>query len=156
MNNDIRKDGSVVYPQNSNFADVKAFHKKFGVPELSIPDYLDEAAKDFRVKFLEEEKDEYIDACAKGDLPTAFDSLIDLVYVAMGTAAMMGFDEADWQQMWDDVQRANMDKERCTDASKSTRKSTLDVIKPEAWVAPRSEEILNRIIARKQDDGRKV
>ena len=38
-----------------------------------------------------------------------YDALIDLTYVAMGTAYMMGLP---WQDLWDEVQRANMSKVR--------------------------------------------
>ena len=52
---------------------------------------------------------------------------------------MMG---VDLQKHWDAIQDANMKKERCTDASKSKRGSTLDIIKPPNWVKPDHQKIL--------------
>jgi predicted HAD superfamily Cof-like phosphohydrolase len=136
----------------TNYKDVEEFSKKFDIPRLDIPGFLDEEMHNFRVEFIKEELQEFIDSTEAGDLPTAFDSLIDLVYVAMGTAYMMGFDNADWQELWSDVQRANMSKERCKNESDSERNNTLDVIKPEGWIAPKSEEIVNKIINKRQNE----
>jgi predicted HAD superfamily Cof-like phosphohydrolase len=47
-----------------------------------------------------------------------------------------------WDELWDDVQRANMSKERALKASDSKRGSTFDVIKPAGWVSPRTDEII--------------
>jgi predicted HAD superfamily Cof-like phosphohydrolase len=134
----------------NNYQDVMECFEKFGIPRYKIPQFLDSDAQKFRVDFMKEELQEFIDSYEEGDLPTAFDSLIDLVYVAMGTAYMMGMDDSDWQIMWNDVQRANMEKERCTDESQSTRNSTLDVYKPEGWKAPRSKDILWYLIRKKR------
>ncbi len=119
----------------TNFDDVEAFHKKFGVPLAGTPSFLDDDANRFRQKFMQEELDEYNEAYMAGDMLKAADALVDLVYVALGTASMMGLP---WQQLWDEVQRANMSKVRATgaDDSRSVRKSALDVVKPEGWKAP--------------------
>lgn len=207
------------------FLDVGKFHAKFGIPTPPEPTLLDDAAYNFRVKFLHEELNEYVDSCHSNDLPIALDSLIDLVYVAAGTAHMMGFTTYEWAKsdvvidqmlkqfqqnppaklpgllppdeynhslqvlkgelysfigahaegdktgclyalvklataciytavyimhhkelwdaLWDDVQRANMAKERATSEAQSKRKSTLDVIKPEGWVPPDGKKIID-------------
>lgn len=119
----------------TNFDDVEAFHKKFGVPLAGTPSFLDADADEFRRKFMQEELDEYTEAYMAGDMLKAADALVDLVYVALGTASMMGLP---WQQLWDEVQRANMSKVRATgaDDARSVRKSALDVVKPEGWKAP--------------------
>lgn len=64
----------------------------------------------------------------------SFDALIDLVYVALGTAHILGYP---WQEGWDLVQKANMAKVRAKpDGSDSLRHSSFDVVKPEGWTAP--------------------
>lgn len=128
----------------TNFNDVVAFHTKFEVPVLTKPDFLknlDPSAQPFREKFLQEELDEFKDAVSKDDLVLAYDSLIDLVYVALGTAAMMGVTNEMWQELWDNVQTANMTKVRATNASQSKRGTSLDVVKPAGWVAPEAKHI---------------
>jgi predicted HAD superfamily Cof-like phosphohydrolase len=119
----------------TNFDDVEAFHIKFGVPLAGAPSFLDREANEFRVKFMQEELDEFKEDYANGDMLKAADALVDLVYVAMGTASMMGLP---WQQLWDEVQRANMSKVRASgaDDARSVRKSALDVVKPEGWKGP--------------------
>jgi predicted HAD superfamily Cof-like phosphohydrolase len=108
----------------SNFEDVGDFHRKFGLEttDNGAPQKLSVDAAMFRLKFLLEEVREYADAAGftldyavyhKGsaqDLPGAFDALIDLVYVALGTAQMHRFP---WAEGWAAVQAANMTKERC-------------------------------------------
>lgn len=113
--------------------DVRFFHQKFGVPMATEPSFLNPEALEFRIKFLKEELQEFIDAHAAYDMHGAADALVDLAYVLHGTALMMGLP---WPALWNEVQRANMAKVRATNASQSKRGSALDVIKPEGWKAP--------------------
>lgn len=127
----------------SNFEDICDFHIRFGLEHNGIPKMLDEETARFRAKFMYEELEEFVDSYHKKDLAGMADALIDLTYVAMGTAYMMGLP---WQDLWDEVQRANMSKVRATDASQSKRGSSLDVVKPEGWQAPNIDGILNKYI----------
>lgn len=47
-----------------------------------------------------------------------------------------------WNELWDDVQRANMSKVRAEKASDSKRGSTWDVVKPAGWVPPQTDAII--------------
>jgi predicted HAD superfamily Cof-like phosphohydrolase len=113
--------------------DVLAFHQKFNVPMSREPAFLNEAAFNFRVKFMQEELDEFREGHMLGDMHEAADALVDLAYVLHGTALMMGLP---WPRLWDEVQRANMAKVRAKHAGESKRGSALDVVKPEGWIAP--------------------
>lgn len=131
----------------SEYNDVRDFHTKFGVPTdatIAKPYIPAEDEVTYRANFLQEEKDEYVKACAEGDLAGAIDALLDLVYVAKGTALLHGISPELWQELWDDVQRANMAKERATSAadSRSKRGHSLDVVKPEGWVGPDGAAII--------------
>jgi hypothetical protein len=127
----------------------------------------------FRLKFLEEELIELAQSMhfarlAKpggGDMigvsvdhPHAFDALLDLVYVALGTAHLLGYP---WQAGWEAVQAANMAKERCAinhvwsqnddgtccDQPRwkhGTRGSTFDVLKPPGWTPPDIAAVLRK------------
>ena len=119
--------------------DVKAFQLKFNVPMSHKPVFLTDSAFDFRVQFLKEELEEFRHAHLTRDMHGAADALVDLAYVLHGTALMMGLP---WRKLWDEVQRANMEKIRATDASQSKRGSALDVIKPAGWVGPDHSEAL--------------
>lgn len=131
--------------ETSNFDDVGDFHQKFDLPTDNFPNLLDSETQEYRVKFLREELKEFTDAWDESNLALAADALIDLVYVAMGTAHFMGLP---WQELWDEVQRANMSKVRCRSAEEAEaatgRKSVHDVIKPEGWTPPDIEGVLSR------------
>lgn len=122
-----------MWSHRTDFIDVQRFHRKFDVPIASQPSLLSGEALTFRSKFLDEELQEFKDDTEVGNLLGAGDALVDLCYVALGTADMMGLP---WQRMWDEVQTKNMQKERAVSADQSKRGSKLDVIKPAGWTPP--------------------
>lgn len=124
-------------------SNVYEFHQRFDLP-LGTHDQLDEAAQEYRLKFLHEELQELEEALNEGDRVKAFDALLDLCYVAYGTALYMGIDPAQWHAGMHAVHTANMAKVRATAAEQSKRGTTLDVIKPAGWTSPegRLKEIL--------------
>lgn len=128
---------------SSNFDDVGAFHEKFGLPVSGsgqVPRTISDALLDFRQKFLQEELDEFVEASTISDDAKMFDALLDLVYVAMGTAHLLNYP---WQAGWDEVQQANMAKVRAArDGSDSKRGSSWDIVKPDGWTAPDLENLL--------------
>lgn len=126
--------------------DVGEFHEKFGLQNTNYEGAgptgleLDPTLLKFRRDFLLEELDEFAVSMHNNDLPGMADALVDIVYVALGTAHLLGLP---WQTLWDDVQRANMAKERAAaDGSNSVRNSPWDVVKPEGWVGPETAQIL--------------
>lgn len=125
---------------HSNFHDVIDFHNKYGLIYTGKVRPLDKSTQAYRIHFLEEELKEFIQSANLDDTVGMADALIDIVYVAMGTAYMMGLP---WQKLWDEVQRTNMNKIRATDANQSKRKNLLDVIKPEGWEPPNLKAIID-------------
>lgn len=130
----------------SNFEDVQAFHDKFGLGQLrpERPSWPTLELLQFRYQFMAEELDEFwkagLDPMKGVDLALAADALVDLVYVALGTADMMGLP---WQALWAEVQRANMSKVRAIRIEDSLRRSTFDVVKPPGWTPPDIQGILD-------------
>lgn len=120
------------------YQDVCEFHEKFGLPspDTVTSGLISREAFDFRVKFMKEELDEYIEAYVNRDPVKAIDALVDLVYVTLGTAAFHGFP---FDQVWEVVHRANMKKVRTPSKDLSKRGSAFDVIKPPGWVGPEEE-----------------
>jgi hypothetical protein len=103
----------------NDYDKVGLFHQKFETRHASIfkpgdpgpaPRLLSPEEARFRIKFLEEELEEFKDGVREGDLAKCADALVDLVYVALGTAHLQGLP---WDELFDEVQRANMTKERC-------------------------------------------
>lgn len=155
-------------PEKTNFDDVGDFHHKFDLHSVSHlgsgPTEVDPELMQFRVNFMLEELGEFLEALGgrieisdivvggarsvTASLPEkldvdhaqAFDALLDLVYVALGTAHFMGYP---WQHGWRRVQAANISKVRAqADGSDSKRGSSFDVVKPEGWKAPDIESLL--------------
>lgn len=142
-----------------NFKDVGDFHRKFGLPAVdgtagTVPRELDDSAALFRLKFLLEELKEIAEgygftleadenhnvvfhrwSTTRQDLIKVADGLVDLVYVALGTAHLHSLP---WEALFAEVQRANMSKERATSATddRSTRGHSLDVVKPAGFLPP--------------------
>ncbi len=115
--------------------DIAEFHTKFEIPRPQHPELLPVEDMGFRVSFLFEEMQELVDAFEEDNLEEQFDALIDLVYVALGTAWMLG---VPFGEGWARVHQANMKKERATSEydGRSKRMHKLDVVKPEGWVKP--------------------
>lgn len=141
----------------SYFQDIKAFHEKFDLAYTGKPRMLASELADFRIKFLSEELAEYTRHATlmenalcnlsfdfnKRSLPDhlegMFDALVDLVYVAIGTAYLQGFN---FDEGWKRVHEANMRKQRAKDAGESKRGSSFDVIKPPGWVPPSHKDLV--------------
>lgn len=130
----------------SFFTDVGEFHRAFDLPHSADgkpPTALTSDDLAFRIAFMMEELTEFTRAASQHDLAGMLDALVDLVYVACGTAHLkrLPFDEA-----WAAVHAANMRKVRAESADdpRSKRGHSLDVVKPIGWVAPDIEEIIWR------------
>lgn len=133
----------------------KKFNEKNYMPSQKISEWPDDFHV-FRMKFMEEELNEYSKAYIDNDHAGMLDALCDLVYVAVGTAYLYGWD---FNEAFRRVHRANMEKTRAyvppysTDPevireaferakSLSKRNSAYDIVKPEGWVAP----VLNDLV----------
>lgn len=119
--------------------DIKEFHEKFGLQPAQEPSLLPPELRDFRIKFMQEELDEFVTAHRNNDLAGCLDALVDLTYVALGTAYLMNvpFDKA-----WQVVHQANMMKVRAERAQHSKRGTAFDVVKPPGWVAPDINQVI--------------
>lgn len=122
------------------FEDILAMRKHFGLPIADLPKMHELELMLFRQKLLEEETKESLHAINSNDIVELADSLVDTVVVAMGTAALCGFD---WDLLWSEVYRSNMEKVR-GDAQKTKRGHNFDLIKPVDWTAPQLKTILDR------------
>lgn len=112
-----------------NYADIRGMHLYHGLPAPVRPTLLTTEDFEFRHDFMLEETDEFSRAHKGGDLPAAFDALLDLSVVTLGTAVMMALP---WQYGWDAVLRANLAKQR----GGSDRHGRFDLLKPPGWTPP--------------------
>lgn len=114
---------------SSNFEDVREFHLKILGHEDSVPHLLRPLDMSQRVAFMEEEIEEMGEAYIKGDIVKVADAIADLIYVAHGTAHLMGLD---MDVIWKAVHTANMQKVRGI----TKRGMEFDAVKPADWVGP--------------------
>ena len=108
----------------------------FPVPET--PKLLSKKRGEWAVGAIQEELTEFEQALADKDILEAADALIDLVYFALGRLIEMGIPP---QMVFDEVQRANMDKER-GELAKRPGSQGYDAIKPEGWLPPDHSRLL--------------
>ena len=135
---EMRKDRTLLN-RTDLINDIDRFHKKFGFEKntkVGIPD--DAELVNFRTSFLMEELSEYTNAIVKKDSAGALDALVDIVYIALGTAWLFNlpFDKA-----WKEIQAANMKKVRAKDTT-GKRGTKFDVIKPKDFKEPNIRRII--------------
>jgi predicted HAD superfamily Cof-like phosphohydrolase len=125
----------------TNFVeDIKDFHKKFGLEYKGPPRELPRDLYLFRVQFLSEELNEYCIALAEHNKANQLDALVDLLYVAFGTAHLHGFNI---QEAWNRVHAVNMQKVKALKDEDSKRGSgAYDVVKPKGWKAPKLDDLV--------------
>lgn len=116
--------------------DIEDMHEKYGVNEKVREFDADKLRQflQFRVNFLEEELNELKDNMNNPE--EIVDALIDLCVVAIGT--LDAFD-VDAHKAWNEVHKANMNKEVGIKASRPNPLGLPDLIKPVGWTAPSHE-----------------
>ena len=112
--------------------DLEHFLTKYNLP---CPDRFtplgDEEMKT-RILHIHEELLELTRSAQSRDWPEVLDALVDITYLAVGTAVMCG---ANFDEAWNRVHDANMKKIRAEKKGDSKRGTTFDVVKPEGWKA---------------------
>lgn len=127
------------------FDDVSDFHQKMGLPvsaesvissQVSQPPaILKESDFQFRLAFLYEELRELIEGQTNQNLAQVSDALVDIVYVALGTAHYAGIP---FNALWEEVHRSNMTKRPWKEGDPIKPRNTigLEIVKPEGWKPP--------------------
>lgn len=113
--------------------DVRQFHQKFNMPKRVWGEVFKKDVVLFRLSFLLEELQELSSALNNDDFEQATDALVDLVYVALGTADILSLP---FPAAWEEVHKANMQKVAVASSKESKRGSQLDIGKPAGWEPP--------------------
>lgn len=87
---------------------------------------------------LADEADEYAEAVEAEDDEETLDALVDIIYIALGTAYRRGWDFA---EAWKRVHTANMEKQR-GNSTNSKYGSGFDIIKPQGWSGPDHSDLV--------------
>ena len=145
---ELQKKISTLLNRTDLINDIDRFHKKFGFEKTGKPDIPDDSELvNFRTSFLLEELAEYSQAITKKDTAGALDALVDIVYIALGTAWLFNLP---FEKAWKEVQRANMEKIRAKDTT-GKRGTKFDVIKPKGWKPPNIDQIVEEEIEKNEN-----
>ena len=92
------------------YTQVEDFLRQVKIKQASSPKLLDNETMVNRYNHMAEELSEFAHSNNMSDLEGCVDALVDLVYVALGTASMMGLTEDHWEDCFERVHLANMTK----------------------------------------------
>lgn len=89
---------------------VKEFHSVFKIGSREKPEgSIDEAEYMLRHRLMQEENDEYLEACKRGDLVEIADALGDKMYILFGSILKHGLQDK-IEEIFDEIHRSNMSK----------------------------------------------
>ncbi len=88
---------------------VATFQRAFGQNIETQPTSIEEEKAILRFKLMEEENEEYLDACLNHDLVEIADALTDQLYILCGTILEHGMQNI-IEKCFEEVQRSNMSK----------------------------------------------
>lgn len=114
---------------------VRDFHEKFNMHIEKTPTLPSPEEKWLRTSLVVEEAEELVNAILENDLEGVADALVDLIYVTCGTGVSFGID---LQPLFEEVHRANMEKEG------GGKRPDGKVLKPKGWKGPKIGTILKQ------------
>jgi predicted HAD superfamily Cof-like phosphohydrolase len=88
---------------------VETFHNAFGQENGTYPRPLDEHGFNLRHSLMQEENDEYLEACFKNSLIEIADALGDQLYILCGTILKHGMQHI-IEDVFNEIQASNMSK----------------------------------------------
>ncbi len=88
---------------------VETFHNAFGQENGKYPRPLDEHEFNLRHSLMQEENDEYLEACFKNSLVDIADALGDQLYILCGTILKHGMQHI-IEDVFNEIQASNMSK----------------------------------------------
>lgn len=90
-------------------AQVAVFQRAFGQNVATQPTLIDEEKASLRFELMQEENEEYLQACLEHDLVEVADALADQLYILCGTILEHGMQNI-IEKCFSEVQRSNMSK----------------------------------------------
>jgi predicted HAD superfamily Cof-like phosphohydrolase len=118
--------------------DLQAMYRHYQFPTNDESGFLPDRVMEDRLGYIHEEVKELAEAIRNSDLPGVADALVDIAVFCKGTAVMMGLP---WEKLWEEVHRANMSKQPGENDKRPGFAN--DLVKPEGWIPPRIQEILD-------------
>ena len=97
-------------PLIEKFTKVKEFHHVFGLEYHETPKaVVEKRIFELRHRLMQEENDEYLEACEQADLKLIADALGDKLYILFGTIIAHGL-QYKIEEVFDEIHRSNMSK----------------------------------------------
>ncbi|MFZ7123946.1 MAG: hypothetical protein ACO1HP_14645, partial [Bacteroidota bacterium] len=97
-------------PMHHQLNQVREFHETFRLDFRQEPTAeLSERIYTLRHRLMQEENDEYLEACEKGDLTQIADALGDKLYILCGTILAHGLQDK-IVEVFEEIHRSNMSK----------------------------------------------
>ena len=91
-------------------SEVETFNETFNKPNNYVPTIPEKKEWQFVYDFIQEELEEYREACENGDIVEVLDALCDIAYVSLGNGTMLhGLKDKIWPA-YNEVQASNMSK----------------------------------------------
>ena len=100
----------IIHPKVPFVDEVEEFNTTFGKPNNYEPTIPEKREWMFVYDFIQEELEEYREACERGDIVEVLDALCDIAYVSLGNGTMLhGVKDKIWPA-YQEVQASNMSK----------------------------------------------
>ena len=126
----------------SKINSVKEFHEVFKIGSREIPSgTIDEKEYLLRYRLMQEENEEYLDACKKGDLVEIADALGDKLYILFGTILKHGL-QYKIEELFDEIHRSNMSK--LDDNGKPIFRADGKIMKSNNYFKPDIKKVLDK------------
>lgn len=127
---------------NQKINAVKEFHKAFGLGVLNSPKAdLGKQKNRLRFKLMQEENEEYLEACEDNDLVEVADALGDMLYILCGTILEHGMQHK-IEEVFNEIHNSNMSK--LGKDGKPIYREDGKVMKGPNYFKPNIEAILNK------------
>ena len=117
---------------------VKEFNIAFSIENESKPSLLTEEKFQLKLRIMQEELDEYKEACENDDLVEVADAIVDMMYVLYGIIIQHGLSDV-FYDMFQEVHRSNMSK---LERGKPLRRSDGKILKGTEYFKPNLKKIL--------------
>lgn len=128
---------------------VAEFHKAFGQKDGKWPRPLERNDYNLRHTLMEEENNEYLEACEKNSLVEIADALGDQLYILCGTILKHGMQDI-IIDVFNEIQASNMSK--LGDDGKPVLREDGKILKGNGYFKPNLSKFINQSYEEKEDE----
>jgi len=127
---------------------VKNWMIKFLVPMNKVFGLISKDRYELRHRLMEEENNEYLEACKNGDIVEIADAIGDKLFILMGTAVEHGMSQNLLDRIFNEIKDSNYSK--LDDNGNPIFREDGKIIKSKNYFKPRLKGIINEYMANKK------